>query len=77
MAYGKPLAVLASDALSFLSNHHLADMNNYPSSGIPPALVLRRGQSSCRRVLLEGSVVIGGIIGGESDREIERLRCYA
>ncbi|KAK8937030.1 hypothetical protein KSP39_PZI012171 [Platanthera zijinensis] len=112
-AYGEPLAVLAGDALLFLSYRHLADMDNYPS-GVPPALILRATTELSRSIgaeglaagqvldmestgvnkpidvdrlesihlhktaaLLEGSVAIGGIIGGGSDGEIERLRCYA
>ncbi|KAK8965475.1 hypothetical protein KSP40_PGU013813 [Platanthera guangdongensis] len=68
MAYGKPLAVLAGDALNFHSDHHLADMDNYPSSGVSPTLVLRRGQPSCHRALLECSVLIGSIIDDGSNR---------
>ncbi|XP_024015226.1 geranylgeranyl pyrophosphate synthase 10, mitochondrial isoform X2 [Eutrema salsugineum] len=85
--FGEGIAVLAADALIALAVKQIAT-----SSTSSPEKVLRAILEMAKAVGTEGLVagqaadlagegmtaaVIGGITGGGSDEEIERLRCYA
>ncbi|XP_023642730.1 geranylgeranyl pyrophosphate synthase 10, mitochondrial isoform X2 [Capsella rubella] len=83
--FGENIAILAVDALIALAIKHTVEST---SSEVPPVRVLRavleivkavgtEGLVAGQAADLAGEVVMGAIVGGASDEEIESLRSYA
>ncbi|KAL1207216.1 Geranylgeranyl pyrophosphate synthase 10 [Cardamine amara subsp. amara] len=83
--FGENIAILTVDALIALAIKHTVEGT---SLDVPPARVLRailemakavgtEGLVAGQEADLAGEAVVGAIMGGGSDEEIERLRSYA